>query len=58
MTDPGSDARETLGADQYLYTSHAHLGLVCAALRSGHWWQVERALGAAERHLNSLKDKS
>ena len=55
--DPVTAARATLAADQHLYTSHAHLELVCRAYRSGHQWQLEQAVHAAERHLNHHKDR-
>lgn len=54
--DPVTATRNTLRTDQYLYTSHAHLELVCLAHASGHQWQIEQALEAAVRHLNHYKD--
>ena len=56
--DPVTAARATLAADQYLYTSHAHLELIVLAYRSGHHWQIDQAINAAGRHLdNYLKDR-
>lgn len=55
--DPVTAARATLATDQYLYTSHAHLELVCLAHKSGHQWQIEQAITAAQRHLDTYKDK-
>ena len=44
--------------DQYLYTSHAHLESVVLAYRSGHQWQIDQAISAAGRHLDTyLKDR-
>ena len=58
MTDnPVSQARITLTTDQYLYTSHAHLELVCLAVKDGRQWEIDRALDAAQRHLDNYKDR-
>ena len=61
-TSPAGDTvtatRATLTTDQYLYTSHAHLELVCLALKSGHQWQINSAVAAAQRHLDHHKDQS
>ena len=53
--DPVTAARATLAADQYLYTSHAHLELVVLAYKTGR--NLDTTLAAAERHLNHLKDR-
>lgn len=54
--DPVTAARATLAADQYLYTSHAHLELVCLAYKSGRQREIDRAIDAAQRHLDAYKD--
>ena len=58
MTDnPVSQARSTLTTDQYLYTSHAHLELVCLAAKDGRQREIDRAIDAAQRHLDNYKDR-
>ena len=53
--DPVTAARATLAANQYLYTSHAHLELVVLAYKTGR--NLDTTLAAAEWHLNHLKDR-
>lgn len=40
---------------QYLYTSHAHLELVCLAYKSGR--NLAASLAAAQHHLDNYKDR-
>ena len=54
-TAPTGDPAATPAADQYLYTSHAHLELVVLAYKTGR--NLDTTLAAAERHLNHLKDR-
>lgn len=54
--DPLTTTRANLTADKYLYTSHAHLELVCLAYKSGRQWEIDRAIDAAQRHLDAYKD--
>ena len=52
---PTGDPATPLAADQYLYTSHAHLEQVVLAYKTGR--HLDTTLAAAERHLNHLKDR-
>lgn len=50
------DTRHILA--QYLYGSHFHLESVVLAYRSGHQGQIDQAISAAVRHLDTyLKDR-
>lgn len=57
MTEnPVSQARITLATPQSLYDAAAHLELVVQAVRGGHEWQIERAVTAAEAHLQRMSE--
>ena len=57
MTDnPVSQARITLATPQSLYDAAAHLELVVQAVRGGHEWHIERAVTAAEAHLQRMSE--
>ena len=57
MTEnPVSQARVTLATPQSLYDAAAHLELVVQAGGGGHVWHIERAVTAAEAHLQRMSE--